>query len=160
MFKKKFLLLIQVAIIAGLVSSCSLFKSTPKGETSRVSTFRTVEVHTLPVTADLQIESTKKSGVATGQNGTSLEKLKNDAIRDVLTKNAGDVLVVPSYLIETNEKGITVTETGYVGKYSNFKQGSLEGTPVITVHPGETPQVQQPAAEPKKKGVFGLFQKK
>ena len=128
--------------IALFVTSCTT--------STRVSTVRTAEIKTSLI-ADLDIDQTKKSGTATNRDGSTLEAMKMAAIAKVLEENKGDVLIEPSFVVESNSVTTTVTVTGLVARYVNVRQGVIENgaTPVNVVHPGSVPQQQS-------KGLLGL----
>jgi hypothetical protein len=154
--------LVVVVIVATCVS-CGTSAVATKS-VKKESTYRTMNVLTPALQADLQVDKEKKTGTASGSYTTvTVSKLKSSAIQNVLNANQGDVLVEPSYVVEDDGSIITVTVSGYVAKYVNFKPVSGTVGNVTVVHPGHdfapAPGASQPAP-PAKKGLFDLFKKK
>jgi hypothetical protein len=151
---KRIFICVSTVLVALAGTSCgSLQLATPGAapkviESTRSATIRTANVLTAPLFADLQTEQTKKSGVAKGKKtAVAMDELKRVAVLDVLTKSGGDVLIEPSYLVEDDGyNNLTVTVTGYVAKYINFRQGTDGLYPVYILHPGES-DVRKPAPE-------------
>lgn len=158
----------SVSVLALILTSC--VTSIPS---QRVSTIRVAEIKTAPLNADLKIDQTKKTGTAINRDGESVDALKIAAIADVLEKNNGDILLEPSFTIETKGSSITVNATGFVAKYENIRQeikkevpttvnydykmqGSAENESksVSTLHPGASSVVN--TQTPQKRGLFGL----
>ncbi len=145
--KKVILFSVVISLVAGF-SSC--ITTLP---VYRSSTIRVTDIQTLPITCDLQIDQAKKTGMASTTAGGSIEDLKISAIADVLEKNAGDVLIEPHFVIEEKGMTITVTVSGYVGKYSNIRPDSKSQINSVSVlHPG-IPAQTTPTS---KKGLLGL----
>lgn len=95
----------------------------------RVNTAKSLDIQTSVKSyslADLQISSTRVSGKAIRTKGETIEQLKLMAVANALEVNGGDVLVEPQYTITQRGSRVTVSVTGYSGKYTNFRPGKIE----------------------------------
>lgn len=76
-----------------------------------------------PVTANLDVSSTRVSGTATVIR--SQEALgRNQAMRNALSAARADVLVAPTYTIESSGNALKVTVTGYPATYKDFRNAT------------------------------------
>ena len=85
----------------------------------------------LPVVAELKVNETKSSATVTPPKGTSVEDAETLAIREILKKTGGDILVHPIVEYEIVKRRITLTVTGFSGKYFNFHQITPEEVPLL-----------------------------
>ena len=149
---------ILAATVSLGLASCGV--TLPAGNTTiRTSSYRTADIQTSKVVADLEISQARQSGKATDKVGVPIDDLKGMAISNVLSATGGDILLEPTFAVEDNGASITVTVTGYVAKYVNLRQVKGGDLKVTVVHPGKTAPVApaNPAQEkPKKKGALGL----
>lgn len=98
----------------------------------------------LPVVAELKVEDKKSSSSVNPPKGTSLEEAKTLAIREILKKTSGDILVQPTVEYEIVKRRITMTVTGYSGTYFNFHQMTKEEVPLFEAGILQEPAVTQP----------------
>ena len=124
--KRNIFLVVLISLLALFVTSCST--------TQRTVTVRTGVVSIAPVIADLNIQNERKEGKATNSSSVPVETIKNAAIRDVVEKNNGDVLVAPIYIIDNNGINTSVTVRGYVATYNNIRQ---QGASLTTQLPND-----------------------
>lgn len=106
--------------ILALLMSCAT--------TRKVETAKTLEIYgpgviQSPVIADLDVKEQKVSGTAAGSS-TSLATVKNLALVDAIKKAHADVLVSPSFEIETKGSSTTATVTGFPATYRNFRNAT------------------------------------
>lgn len=143
-----------LSILALILFSCM----TATIPSYRASTIRIADIKTSPLISDLQIDQTRKTGTAINNNGENFEELKIAAIADVLEKNNGDILIEPSFTIETRGSSNSVSVSGFVAKYTNIKQTASPAdglNSVMVVHPLS---ISVPTNTPtKKKGLLGLI---
>ena len=152
--KRQILVAIAAGTVAIFMTSCVTMQA-PQIEPTRTSTFRTLDINTAPVTADLKIDQTKTTGMAKEKVSVALESIKSTAIRDLLEKNSGDILIEPSYVVVNDGAYITVTVSGYIGRYVNLRQTTSGSATIRVVHPGEAKKVETPEAT-QSKGLLGL----
>ncbi len=98
-------------------NSCSVLQ-----QTRITRTVKTKVMNIKPVVSDLQIDEIKKTGIATDISDVPIEKLKKEALIDMLQQNYGDVVIAPFYVIKKELLSTTVTVHGYIGKYINIRQ--------------------------------------
>lgn len=101
----------------------------------KVETAKTLEIYgpgviQAPVIADLDVQETKVSGTAVGSNN-ALATVKNLALVDAIKKAGADVLVAPSFEIETKGSKTTATVTGFPATYKNFRAATPADTTLV-----------------------------
>ena len=114
--KRTITFLIAIIGITFIMSSCASTKST----TARVIDITQTGVVQAPVVVDLVVGETKISGTASG-NTTARASVQQSAVANALKNAKADVLIEPSYSIETFGSKITVTVVGFPGTYKNFR---------------------------------------
>ena len=76
----------------------------------------------LPVVADLNVRPVKVSYTVNNKNKVAtLNNLRENAIAGALQEQKADVLLEPSYTIERKRGTTSVTVTGWVADYKNFR---------------------------------------
>lgn len=111
-----------------VLASCASPKITSSN--SRNSEIKETGVLQLPVVAELKVDQTKSKATVTPSKGTSVEVAKTLAIREILKKTGGDILIHPIVDYEIVKRNITLTVTGYSAKYFNFHQLTKEEVPL------------------------------
>lgn len=100
----------------GLMSSCSIIKSTPR----TVETYNS-NIIIKPLVAEVEVDVNKKitaTGVSTtGNEDAAKEMAKWQAIQD----SGADIIIDPVYHITITGKKVTATVTGYFGKYTKIE---------------------------------------
>ncbi|MBL7985507.1 MAG: hypothetical protein JNM91_10935 [Flavobacteriales bacterium] len=96
--------------------------------TRKVETAKTLEIYGpgvihSPVIADLDVKEEKVTGTAVGSSA-SLSTVKNLALVDAIKKANADVLVSPSFELETKGRSTTATVTGFPANYRNFRSAT------------------------------------
>lgn len=98
----------------------------------------------LPVVAELKVDEKKSSATVNPPKGTSVEDAKILAIREILKKTGGDILVQPIAEYEIIKRKMTMTVTGYSGTYFNFHQMTKEEVPLFEAGILQVPQTAEP----------------
>jgi len=111
--------LLFLAVIACVIlSSCV---STQKARSVTTVDISHGGVIQKPVIVDLSVGQTKVQGTASGTS-MQVEMLKNEAVRDALTKSGNaDVMIEPNFTITTRGTTAQVEVTGFPGTYKNFR---------------------------------------
>lgn len=124
---------------------------------SRVETARSLDIygpgviHT-PVIADLDVRENKVTGTATGHRSEPAA-IKHSALADALRKAQADILVEPSYVLETSGNRTTATVTGFPANYKNFRQAvAADSTLIRAGHMHRAQQLVPEEAPTKRKG--------
>ncbi len=112
-----------------LMGSCAMPKVTSSN--SKNTEIYGAGVMQLPVVAELKVDDKKSTATVNPPKGTSVEDTKTLAIREILKKTGGDILVHPIVEYEIYKRKITLTVTGYSGTYFNFHQLTLEEVPLL-----------------------------
>lgn len=107
-------ILIVLAVIS--LSACSKFHT---------STVRTMDIYgpgvlQKPVVAELNVSETRVQGTITGKKSKGIDNLKQMAVLEAVRQAKADVLVEPSFDINTVGRTVTVTANGFPATYSNF----------------------------------------
>jgi hypothetical protein len=140
-------------LFAIVVSSIVLYSCSSMQKTS---TAKTMDIYGggvlhFPVVADLDIRETKTSGSKAGTTSTSLDLLKVEAIAAALKAANADVLIEPSYQIETEGSRVTVSVTGWPASYKNFRKLQLADTALIKAGILQKPLIVDPVPVKKKR---------
>ena len=115
-FSKKIFFL--ALIVCVLSSSCVSTQKTRSIKTVDISHGGVIQK---PVIVDLAIGQTKVQGTASGTS-MQVEMLKNEAVRDALSKAGNaDVMIEPNFSITTRGGSTQVEVTGFPGTYKNFR---------------------------------------
>jgi hypothetical protein len=78
------------------------------------------EVITNPTIVDIHVQEEKVTGKHKGKKSNK-EQVKQTALLNALESSNADLLIEPYYVYETSKRKITVTVTGFPGKYKNFR---------------------------------------
>lgn len=109
-----------VVIMSGLLSSCSITKTTP-----RTLEINQPKVMVKPMIAEVKVDVSKKI------SGQAISKLNEEAAKEqakwnAIEKSGADMIVDPVYNIVVSGKSWNVTVTGFHGKYIEIKTASAE----------------------------------
>jgi hypothetical protein len=105
----------------------------------------------MPVVADLNVRAAKVSYTITSKNKVaSLNTLRENAIAGALQEQKADVLVEPSYTVERKRGTTTVTVTGWVADYKNFRNMDTTDLPLFQAGNLHRAQTITPAPESEK----------
>jgi len=115
---------IFLATLALLLSSCA---TNTKSVTVNTQYINSGNIFQLPIGCDLVVSDQKATGSFSGKNVT-LTYAKNMAVNDALFKSNGDVLIEPTYNIDTRGKSTTVEVQGFIGTYKNFRIPEVDTT--------------------------------
>ncbi len=116
-------------LVLFIVASCATPKITSSN--SKNTEIYGSGVIQLPVVAELKVDEKKSTATVTPPKGTSVEDAKILAIREILKKTGGDILVHPVVEYEIVKRVITLTVTGYSATYFNFHQLTPEEVPLL-----------------------------
>lgn len=138
-----------------LLGSCST--------TRKVETAKTLEIYgpgviQAPVIADLDVKEQKVSGTAVGSSN-SLSTVKNLALVDAIKKAQADVLISPSFEIETKGNKTTATVTGFPATYRNFRSATTADSLLVKngyMHRVNTSVVDDAPARKKGGGAWAV----
>ena len=114
--KRLFTLLVSIAIIAFLTSSCTSSRSI----SAKTMDITKTGIYQNTVIVDLKVSEKKVSGTATG-SATARAQINAEAVASALKTSGADVLVEPLYNTVTSGSKITVTVTGFPATYYNFR---------------------------------------
>lgn len=131
-----------MAIVILGAASCSSLKSTTN--TAKTLSIYGSGVIQKPVIVNLEVKQTKVSATVSGKLGSNLETLKAEAVSAAVKTAGGDVLVEPTYTIVSNRGSSTVTVTGFVATYKNFRDITIEDVPLIKAGILQTARVAEP----------------
>ncbi len=140
---KRTIHLLLTAIIAMVAASCATSYNYTDNNTHLMSVSSTA--HTLPIVADLDIQSSKIDFKMIFKNNLSLREIADFnaspkvqymiklTLNKAAEKYAADVIVAPNYSISTSEdfRSITVTITGFPATYSNFRTATAADMEMI-----------------------------
>lgn len=87
----------------------------------------------IPVVADLDVKPKDSATLSFSANG-NMADMKNEVVALLLNNHKADVLVSPSYDIETLGNRTTVTVYGYPATYKNFRSAKPSDTSVIGMY--------------------------
>lgn len=108
-----------------IVSSLFLFScSVQTSVTVKTEDVKTTGVTHVPVLADLDVKEGKVKTSVTSiiRKGFSVNSFKKEAEAKLLAEHNGDILIEPNYVIEKKFNKMTITVTGYIGTYKNFRK--------------------------------------
>ena len=100
-----------------------------------------------PVTANLNVRSTRVSGRAT-VNASQEAQGRNAALRAALAAGQADVLVAPTYTFETNGGKLTVTVSGYPATYTDFRNATAADMELLKTAGAEEPATTEGVRPP------------
>jgi hypothetical protein len=158
-FSKNLLFLVVITCV--VLSSCM--------STQKVLSVKTVDIShggviQKPVIADLSVSQTKVIGTASGSSSTNVDILKNEAVKDALSKAGNaDVLIEPNFTISKRYSSIEVEVTGFPGTYKNFRTiedgdatwlKNMEGIHQVTVYDAINKQTVVTEKKSNKGGVW------
>jgi len=114
---KKLVFLVSIVSAFTIVAGCS--------KVVKDNTMKSIQlspsVHSVPMTAELDVVNKKVIGQAKGKT-PSKNELEKEAIAEALKQSDGDVLVGANFFYEyVNKVDLTVTVIGYPAHYKNFK---------------------------------------
>ena len=91
-----------------------------------------------PLVVDLDVKEQKTQGSASGADG-SVEALKEQAVADATRKSHADMLVEPSYDINSHGGTTLVEVSGWPATYKNFRPLKESDLPLLQFHlPADT----------------------
>lgn len=142
-----------VLLLTTVLSSCAVH--------TRVATTRSLEIYGPgvihnAVIADLDVEGTKVTGTATGHRSDPT-MVKNAALADAIQKAGADLLVEPSFVLETNGNKTTATVTGFPATYKNFRNAVAADSTLIRaghMHRAQTAVAKEAPAKRKGTGLI------
>ena len=119
---------LSISILSMTFASCTTIKQD-------ASTVRTMDIYgpgvlQHPVIAEMDVQIKKVEGVARSDKLT-VETLKILATRDALEHAGADILVEPSYRIESTARGTIVRVAGFPATYTNFRPLEYEDIPLV-----------------------------
>jgi hypothetical protein len=123
---------IPILLVSGFCALSALLDScTPA---VKATTSRTREINgsilQVPVLVDLEVSPSKVTGTASFTN-QPVDYVKGMAVADALKNSNSDVLVEPSYDVETSNMTIKVTVKGYPATYKNFRTATKGDTTLV-----------------------------
>lgn len=141
-------ILLSLVFASAVLVSCS--------SVQRASSAKTMDIYGpgvihLPVVADLVVNENKTTGTKVGNTSQSINQLKAEAVNAALKPLNGDVLVEPNFQIETVGSRVTVTVTGRVAFYKNFRQMQELDTNLLKTILRQRPTIIEPGEEKKKR---------
>jgi len=130
-----------ITLISLTVASCGMKTTTNTAKTLRVYGAGVIQK---PVIVELDVKQTKVTATVSRKLTTNLDAVKAEAV-SLAIKNAGaDVLVEPTYTIVSTRGTTTVTVTGFVATYRNFRDIKMEDVPLIKAGILQTARVAEP----------------
>ena len=146
--------IIVLSLISTALFSC---KSLQKTGTAKTMDIYGAGVMHMPVIVDLDVREVKVSGTKVGNAGNSLDLLKMEAIATALRMASADVLVEPSYQIETEGSRVTVIATGFPANYKNFRKMTAVDTVLVRPFILQKANSFDPVPEKKKRRGAGVL---
>ena len=109
-------------VFVTVVSVLSFSSCISSSKTTSVTTVDVTHTGVLqkPVIVDLNVESTKIKGTASG-SATNVQAVKNEAINNAISARNADILVEPNFTITSRQNNVTVEVSGYPAKYTNSR---------------------------------------
>ncbi len=135
-------LFLSFTFLASVLIACAPLKITSSNDNN--TEIYGPGVLQLPVVAELKVDDQKVSTTIQPPKGTSIAEAKTIAIREILKKTGGDILVQPTVEYEIFKRKITMTATGYSAKYINFHQLTPEEVPLFEAGILQKPKVDTP----------------
>ncbi|MFD2890876.1 hypothetical protein ACFS5J_02490 [Flavobacterium chuncheonense] len=128
--------------------SCSTTKS---GTSKTLDIVGSGVVHK-PVIVDLDVKQEKTSKKIELTNVLSLDAAKNEAVRELLKEQGGDILVEPTFDSSTKNGKTQLTVYGWVANYKNFRPIQESDIKFLEVKPNylQKAETYQPVTEKKK----------
>lgn len=123
-------------------NSCTVQKSTN-------STVKSMDIYGsgvmhLPVVVDLVVSNSKVTAtVSSSSTSTSIEDLKTAATSKAISDSQADILVEPSFVVETVGYEKTVTVTGFPANYANFRSITQDDVALLQVGALQVADVSQ-----------------
>jgi hypothetical protein len=150
---KKMKNVMMVAILCSIMvlSSCTVFRAA-QVKSREISGL----VTHIPVTADLDVQSTKVQGVYSDRVkkislDEHVEGVKKMALHNALEKAGADVLIEPMYSIDVVSGArwatVTVRVTGYPATYKNFRSATLKDKELLEIESTNRKAHKSEAAE-------------
>lgn len=106
-------------MLSSVITSCTVTKS---------STAKSLDVYGtvmhIPVVADLNVKQEKVSATLEFLGKEASEAIKNKVIGEALKKSNADILIEPSFDIETKGSNSKITVKGFPASYSNFRNAT------------------------------------
>ena len=132
------------------MASCSTSKS---GTSKSLDIVGSGVIHK-PVIADLDVQQQKISSTTTLSRVESMDKARNEAIRQALLKYDADILVEPSFTSVTEGGKTELTVNGWPAKYKNFRQISEDDIKYLELKPSylQKAALNETVVEEKKSG--------
>lgn len=135
--KTNFLFL--VIFVASLLTSCSVYKA----RTSKTMDINGMGIIHKPVLVDLNVNENKVTVMVNGEKYMPLEIVKQNAVAKALSKESADVLIEPTFEIETYRKRFNVTVTGWSATYKNFRAMEVSDTSMLQIGFQQKPVVNE-----------------
>ena len=102
-----------------MLMSCGVTKS---------STAKSLDIYGtvmhIPVVADLDVKQNKVFATISFQGKVATESIKNKVIGEALKQANADILIEPSFEIETKGSSSKITVKGYPATYKNFRNAN------------------------------------
>lgn len=151
-------LLLPGALVFAFIS-CSLQKETTN--TSKTLGIYGAGVIQKPVLTNLKVNPQKISSSYSAGSGDGIDYHKSQAIAKAMKEQKADIIIEPSFEINSTTSQLSIITTGYAANYENFRQLTGADTSLLVEAgiidynngPGETP-APQPV---KKKGKAALI---
>ena len=109
-------------ILSVCIASCATHNSSQV----RYTNIQSPGVYHIPIVADLDVKQEKVIGKSNSKEArtSDINILKRNALADALLRSSADLLVEPTYSMETNSAIAprTVTVSGWPANYKNFRQ--------------------------------------
>lgn len=156
------------SIVLSLVVFAIVFFNSCTVTKNSTSTVKTMDIYGsgvihLPVVVELIVSDTKVSAtIDSSTSSTSIENMKLAAISKAITSANADILVEPSFVIETAGYDKKVTVTGFPANYSNFRTIKPEDVELLQVgvlqvaDVSETKSVSQEKSKASKPGLIAV----
>lgn len=114
------------------LSSCS----TTKWGSTKTSDILGAGVIHIPVVADLDVQEKKVVFTKQFSKTESIDKIKAEAVRELLKLHKADVLIEPYYSAETSGGTTILQLTGWPATYKNFRKITKEDAELLSIANG------------------------
>jgi hypothetical protein len=129
--------LLYIAIACCLaMSGCAATQSSNSYSAVYAAKVSPVTITPLPILVDVDV-SEKRIPHKISIPYTPLishKELREQAMGELLFQSGGDILLEPRYDIKQTDKEFEVLLSGFVGKYSNFRQAKLTDADALSTH--------------------------
>jgi hypothetical protein len=108
------------------------------------------------VLTNLKVNPQKISSSYSGSGTQGMDYHKSQAIAKAMAENKADVIIEPAYEIVSSTSSVSITTTGYVGTYENFRQMQGADTSLLVdvgiINYNNSRDQAPPHEAPRKKG--------